>query len=180
MAHQLVRAGARDAFDQEHVDRVLQHRAVSLLLDVLEILRGGALDRVMLAHVAQPARVFGELLAVARFALPLHRQMRRLDELRAGEQRDVGDSEYFHAGVRCEVSGVGRDSSSFGVPHAAVRSTSRSRLAMSSGMAAASGPTLSAARGGQAVAGMITPGLRMDSGSYARFTRPKRSITSAP
>ena len=45
---------------------------------------------------------------------------------------------------------------------------------MSSGIAAASSPTFSAASGDQSVAGMITPGFRMVSGSYARFTVAKQ------
>ena len=69
---------------------MLQHRAVALLLDVLEVIGGGALGRVGLAHVAEPAGEFGEPLAVGRFARPLHAEVRRLDELGAGEQRDGG------------------------------------------------------------------------------------------
>ena len=39
---------------------------------------------------------FGETLAVGRVAPPLHRQMRGLEELRAGEEGDAGHAEDVH------------------------------------------------------------------------------------
>src|SRR3954465_5923616 len=111
---------------------MLQDRSVSLLLDVLEILRRAAIDRIVLAHVAQPSRVLRQALAVARFAFPFHREVRGFDELGAGQQRDAGGAEDFHGGQRANWS--------FDVAHAALRSTSRSRVAMSSGISAAPSP----------------------------------------
>ena len=69
---------------------------MALLLDVLEVLGGGAIHGVVLAHVAQPARVLGETLAIARLTAPLHREMFRFEELRAGDQGDAGRTEDFH------------------------------------------------------------------------------------
>src|SRR5947207_15348014 len=90
------------------------------------------------------------------------------EELRPRDQGDPGLAEDLH-GVG-QVSGVWRANSGFGVAHAALRSTSRSRVAMSSGIAAAPSPTFSASRGDQSVAGMITPGLKMVSGWLGRST----------
>src|SRR5258706_134417 len=157
MAHQLVRAGARDPLDEQYVDGVLQHRAVTLLLDVLEVFRRRPIHRIVLAHVAEPAGVLGETLAVACLPAPLHFEMLWFEELRTGEQRDARRTKHFHRGY-CA-------SSRFGVAHAALRSTSRSRVAMSSGKTAAPAPILRATTGDQSVAGMITPGFKMDSGS---------------
>src|SRR5207244_9076885 len=80
------------------------------------------------------------------------------------------------------ISGVGdsRASSTLGTAHAAVRSTSRSRAAMSPGIGAASGPTLRSASGAHSAEGIITPGLRMHPGSYDRFTSRNNAITSGP
>src|SRR5216117_2366135 len=100
------------------------------------------------------------------------------EELRPRDQGDPGLAEDLH-GVG-QVSGVWRANSGFGVAHAALRSTSRSRVAMSSGIAAAPSPTFSASSGDQSAAGMITPGLRIDSGSYARLTSRHSAMTSVP
>src|SRR5207247_7979754 len=83
------------------VHRVLEHRAVSLLLDVLEVIGGGAIHRVVLAHVAQPSRVLGEALARRGVAEPADFEMLGLEELGPGDQRDAGFAENFHRGVRC-------------------------------------------------------------------------------
>src|SRR3989442_8575055 len=48
---------------------------------------------------------------------------------------------------------------------------------MSSGIGAASGPTFKSASGAQSAAGSITPGLRIERGSYARFTSWNSVIT---
>ena len=52
--------------------------------------------RVVLAHVAEPAGELGEALAVGGLALPLHRQVRRLEELGPGEEGDAGLAEDVH------------------------------------------------------------------------------------
>ena len=74
MAHQLVRQRPAHALDENRVVRVLEHAAVPLLLDVLEVFARRALRRIVLAHVAQPAGEFREPLAVGAVADPGHRQ----------------------------------------------------------------------------------------------------------
>src|SRR5439155_1109965 len=63
---------------------------------------------VVLAHVAEAARVLGQPLAGGRLPSPLDPEVLGLEELGAGEQRDAGRAEDFHQvwGVRCRVSGV--------------------------------------------------------------------------
>src|SRR3989440_3589800 len=116
VSHQLVRAGARDSFDQEHVDRMLQHRTVALLLDVLEVLGRGPVSGVVLAHVADPAGEFGEALAGGGGALPLHPQVLGLEELRSGDQRDARSAEDFHGGEGLGVRGSGSRGQALGSP----------------------------------------------------------------
>src|SRR2546422_6522640 len=119
MPYQLVRARARDAFDQQHVHRVLEHRTVPLLLDVLEVLGRRATRGVVLAHVTDAARELREALAGGRVAAPFDAQVLGLEELGAGDQEDARGAEDFH-----QVSGVGgwmsgsRARSSLGTPQA--------------------------------------------------------------
>jgi hypothetical protein len=96
MPHQLVAAGAGDPLDQHHIGAVLEHRAVPLPQDVLEVIRGAPPRRVVLAHVAEPTGELREALPIGGFALPLHRQMRRLEELGPGEERDARLADDVH------------------------------------------------------------------------------------
>ncbi len=107
VSHQLVRAGARDPLDQQHVDRVLQHRAVALLLDVLEVFGRRPVCRVVLAHVADPAGELGEALSGGGAALPLHPQVLGLEELGPGDQGDARGAEDFHGGEGLGVRSSG-------------------------------------------------------------------------
>src|SRR2546430_14555568 len=90
---------SRDPLDQEHVDGVLEHGAMSLLLDVLEVLGRRPVRRVVLAHVADAPRELGEPLAGRSIPLPLHPQVRRLDEPRAGDEGDARGADEL---LRCE------------------------------------------------------------------------------
>src|SRR3989441_4631476 len=92
MPYQLVRARARDAFDQQHVHRVLEHRTVPLLLDVLEVLGRRATRGVVLAHVTDAARELREALAGGRGAAPFDAQGLGLEELGAGGQERSGEN----------------------------------------------------------------------------------------
>src|SRR2546425_8121987 len=147
VAHQLVRAGPRDSLDQKHVHGVLEHRPVALLLNVLEVLGGGAVHGIALAHIAEPARILGQTLAVARFTEPMGGEMLGVDVLWAGDQRDARRAKDLHRRYCAN--------SRFGVAPAALRSTSRNVLAMSSGMTAMSAPSVNEAHGGHRDVGMI-------------------------
>src|SRR5262249_50160982 len=78
------------ALEKNRVVRMLQHAAVSLLLDVLEVLAGLPLRRIVLAHVAQPAGELGELLAAGAVADPIDGKMSGRGERRTGEKGDDG------------------------------------------------------------------------------------------
>src|SRR6185437_7009348 len=67
---------------------MLENAAVSLSLDVLEVLARRSTRRVALAHVAEASGKFRESLAIRRLADPVHRQVRWLDERGTCEQRD--------------------------------------------------------------------------------------------
>src|SRR5438034_204053 len=116
MSHQLVRAGARDPLNQQHVDRVLQHRAVALLLDVLAVIGGRPVRRVVLAHVADPAGELGEALSGGGAALPLHPEVLRLEELGPGDQGDARGAEDFHRGEGLGVRSSGLSDRALGSP----------------------------------------------------------------
>src|SRR5213083_679054 len=107
MSHQLVRAGARDALDQQHVDRVLQYRAMALLLDILEVVGRRPVGRVVLAHVADPAGELGEALSGGGATLPLHPEVLGFQELRPGDERDARGAEDFHKSEVLGVRGLG-------------------------------------------------------------------------
>jgi hypothetical protein len=96
MADQLMAAGAGDSLDQHDIGRVLEHRAMALLENVSEVLGGAPSGRVVLAHVAEPAGELGDPLAIGRVALPLDRQVGRLQELGPGYQGDPGSSDDVH------------------------------------------------------------------------------------
>src|SRR5207237_920514 len=78
--------------------------ALTPILVVLEVLGGGRGHRAVWGHVPDAARELGEPLAARGIPLPLHPQVRRLDELRAGDESDEGGSEDLH---RARGSGLG-------------------------------------------------------------------------
>jgi hypothetical protein len=88
-----VRQRTAYSFEQKRVRRVLQHAAVSLLLDVLEVFARSAAGRIFLAHIAQPAGKFGEPFTIAAVAEPVDRQMSGLAENRAREDCNAWFSE---------------------------------------------------------------------------------------
>src|SRR3954469_18177186 len=90
MAHQLVGQRSTHSFEKERIVRVLQHRAVSLLLDVLEIFSRCSARRVFLAHVAEASRALSELLAIGAVAKPVDAEMLGLDERWASEKTEAG------------------------------------------------------------------------------------------
>ena len=96
MPHQLVAAAPGDPLDQHHVRAVLEHRAVTLLQDVGQVLGRRPARRVVLAHVAEPPGELGDPLAVARLALPLDREVGGLEELRARDEGDPGLAKDVH------------------------------------------------------------------------------------
>ena len=76
--------------------RMLEDRPVPLLQDVLEVLGGAPPGGIVLAHVAEPPGELGEALAVGGVTLPCDGQVRRLQELRAGDQGDAWLAENVH------------------------------------------------------------------------------------
>src|ERR1051325_2081189 len=90
MSHQLVRERTTHALDEQRVVRVLEHGAMTLLLDIVEIIARRPLRRVVLAHVADPTREFGEALSISALADPVHRQMLGRRERRSREEGDRG------------------------------------------------------------------------------------------
>jgi hypothetical protein len=80
MADQLVSERPAHALEEQRIVRVLEDAAMSLLLDVLEILTRVPLGRIPLAHVAEASREFGESLAVSALAEPRDGKMRGLRE----------------------------------------------------------------------------------------------------
>src|SRR2546423_2715123 len=87
MAHELVGQRTTDSFHQQRVVRVLENRPVSLLLDVLEILAGRAVGRILLTHVAQASGELCESLTVGALAKPTNLEMLRLQKNRTRQQR---------------------------------------------------------------------------------------------
>ena len=65
---------------------MLEHAAVPLLLDVLEILARHAVGRVLLAHVAETTGEFGEPLTIGALAEPPDPEMIRFQEDRTGNE----------------------------------------------------------------------------------------------
>src|SRR5215467_13807955 len=59
-----------------------------LLLDVLEVLAGRTLGRIVLAHVTQTPGEFGESLAVGAVAHPRHREMLRAGKAWTRDERE--------------------------------------------------------------------------------------------
>src|SRR6266550_2336853 len=90
MPDQLVGQRSTDAFQQQRVVGVLEHAAVSLLLDVLQIVARRPVRRVFLTHVTEPAGKFGESLAIGALAEPMDLQMIGFEENRTGEEGDYG------------------------------------------------------------------------------------------
>src|ERR1035437_1797481 len=88
MAYELVRQRSRNPLEQQRIARVLEHAAVPLLLDVLDIFPRAAAGGILLAHVAEPAGEFRKPLAVGAVADPVDREMRGLHERGAREERD--------------------------------------------------------------------------------------------
>ena len=89
MAHQLVGQRAAHSLEEERVVRVLEHAAVSLLLDVLQVLARRPARRILLAHVAEPAGELRQPLAVGALSQPVHGQVLGLRERRAREESDA-------------------------------------------------------------------------------------------
>ena len=82
VSHQLVRERSAHAFDEQRIIRVLQHAAVALLLDVLQILARAARRGIPLTHVAQPSRELGKSLPIRAVTDPVDGQAGGLGELR--------------------------------------------------------------------------------------------------
>src|SRR5215831_6486271 len=61
---------------------------MSLLLDVLEVLAGWTLGRIVLAHVTQSPGEFGESLAIGAVAHPRHREMLRAGKAWTRDERE--------------------------------------------------------------------------------------------
>ena len=77
MSHQLVGQRTAHALEKDRVVGVLQHAAVALLLDVLQVLARLSLGRIVLAHVTETAGELGELFAAGALADPIDRQVLR-------------------------------------------------------------------------------------------------------
>src|SRR5438046_5887797 len=75
---------------------------MSLLFYVIEIVAGRTLRGIVLTHVADPTREFGESLAIGAFTDPVHGQMRWHREARTGEERDRRLEIEVRHGVKCE------------------------------------------------------------------------------
>jgi hypothetical protein len=75
MTHQLVGKGATDSLEQQRIVRVLENASMPLLLDVLQVIARLAVGGVLLTHVAETARVFGEPLAISALSQPADRQV---------------------------------------------------------------------------------------------------------
>src|SRR5215467_7655288 len=78
-----------------------------LLLDVLEVLAGRTLGRIVLAHVTQTPGEFGESLAVGAVAHPRHREMLRAGKAWTRDEREdrLGVEVHQGRGKREEGSG---------------------------------------------------------------------------
>src|SRR2546427_2296570 len=127
-------------FDCDWSSDVCSSDLVPLPLDVLQVLARRALGRVVLAHVAEAARVLGQPLAGGRLPSPLDAEVLGLEELGAGEQGDAGRSEDFHR--RAGGRGEGVAPPSFGGGPAAGGPVSRRRGAVASGNGAGAGAAL--------------------------------------
>ncbi|MDB4871739.1 MAG: hypothetical protein JWL97_2743, partial [Gemmatimonadales bacterium] len=86
MPNQLVGQRPAHSFEENRVIRVLEHAAVPLLLDVLEVLAGRAARGILLTHVAETAGELGEPLAIGALTQPIDAKMVGLDEGRAREK----------------------------------------------------------------------------------------------
>src|SRR5688572_14089251 len=75
---------------------MLQHAAMPLLLDVVEVLSRGTLGRIRLAHIAQAAGKLGEALATSSLTEPGDRQVRGFGEVGTREDGDPRFVEEFH------------------------------------------------------------------------------------
>src|SRR5256886_12496268 len=83
------------------------HRAMALLLDVLEVVGRRPVSRVVLAHVADPAGELGEALSGGGATLPLHPKVLGFEELGPGDERDARGAEDFHKSELLGVRGLG-------------------------------------------------------------------------
>jgi hypothetical protein len=59
---------------------VLENAPVSLLLDVLQIIPGGSVGGILLAHVTEPAGELGQALAIGALSEPFHLKVVRLQK----------------------------------------------------------------------------------------------------
>ena len=76
---------------------MLENASMSLLLDVLQVIAGLAVGRVLLAHVAETAGVLRESLSIGALSEPADLQMIRLQKDWAGEEG------YYWLGVVQEI-----------------------------------------------------------------------------
>jgi hypothetical protein len=97
MANQLVGQRATDSLEQKRVVRVLEHASMSLLLDVLQVIAGLSIGRVLLAHVAETAGVLREPLPVGALSEPADFQVIRLQKDRTREEG------YYWLGIVQEI-----------------------------------------------------------------------------
>src|SRR5262249_33339753 len=88
MSHELLRQRPAHSLEQNRVVRVLENAPMSLLLDVLEVLAGRTLGRIVLAHVTQTPGEFGESLTIGAVAHPRHRQMLRAGKAWTRDERE--------------------------------------------------------------------------------------------
>jgi hypothetical protein len=85
MPNQLMRQRPADPFEEQGIVRVLQYAAMTLPLDVRQILASRSLRRIVLAHVTQPTRELRESLTIGALTEPRDRQMLRRAERGARE-----------------------------------------------------------------------------------------------
>src|SRR5215471_19534232 len=90
MPHQLMCERSTHALEKKCVVRVLEDGAVSLFLDVVEILARGPLRWIVLAHVAHAPRELRELLSISALAKKVDRKVRGHRKARPSEKRDRG------------------------------------------------------------------------------------------
>src|SRR5215207_7364312 len=99
MPNELVRKRSAHSLQQQRVVRVLENAAVSLLLDILEIVSRVAVSRILLAHITKAPGELSESLAVGAFAKPLHGKMTRLGERWTRENCDSWFEKYHFSVV---------------------------------------------------------------------------------
>jgi hypothetical protein len=81
---------AAHSLEEQRVVRVLENAAMSLLLDVLEILAGRSARGISLAHVAQAPSELSELFTISAFTEPVYSEMIGLDKGGTREEGEAG------------------------------------------------------------------------------------------